>query len=155
MFIQAVQYSGTVAGLNLDFFILLSAIHCSTTVYYVLYEILVVMFGVCGFPELPVDKTFIFGDLPGFLLIPVKLVLVAGSVLILFGSTNLKLRYIGIGLLILAPYVVNDVFVIACGRSSSRDKFLLFQRTIKDIIVPLRIAVLLLGCLAMMGSSGF
>lgn len=105
--------------LEYEISIILNTIHLAISLYYIIYEILALVFAKFGYPKLPtVHIPYIVVGLS-----------VIGALLGFLGSASWKLRYLLASNLVSLPLAAYDIFLFALGRfqNINVEDFLLFQ----------------------------
>lgn len=134
--------------INQAIFILINALHCSMTTYYLLYELLAEIFAALGYPKLPEDK--ILGSSRQYniwIIRGSKLSILLGSALSLIGSANMKLRFSLFGWLMLVPFPIYDLYLKVTNhhQETTINDFLLFQVLFSSLLKPLRLILIIVN----------
>lgn len=135
-----------------DLTIVLNTIHFSLLVYYLLYELLELMFErFAGYPHLPRIVYFKSknhdSSIVSWLTPIIKSLCLVGALLGLFGSASWKLVYTVLGASICSPFVLYDLYlwIIGSYHIIDVDDFLLFHSLFTTTYRSMRITTTLMN----------
>lgn len=127
-----------------ELIIIINVMHFAVVFYYFLYELLVLIFSLFGYPRLP---TLVFAKngwkyvLGEWLSSGLKIIMLIGAFLGFIGSANWNLIFTIISCLICLPFVGADLYSFANGKfhQIDVDDFLLFQTLFTSTIRSVRV----------------